>query len=450
MDSTYFPTSLWRAKIREWHLALALCVDDVLVHVLAILDDGNAMHEVVLPIGDILSSNRAIHPGAFESCPCTTSMTQSFVEVSKVGAVMVARLLISFEVLNAVAVWLVVLPSSRVLDEAQAFGALDALFVVWHTVFKALHELREVVISSFILLSSMLSVHGSRNRDVAVLSDLAVEVTNFFDAQSAPRILHGAVNLVVCEQGVHDQNLLAIFGLPVHLALALSLTIIELTLVSAFTTRLIFITFWCIHWCSTVTELPFALKVVQVPQALVLVVAQDFCSSRVEFLCSLSFSAASFPLTLVCEAPGSEHRVRALTVEHALLELPFIDGHLLASPSIFKDLVLCDLADSVVVATDKASLIHAEVCVLGFAIVQVQGLAASHLIECHSKVWKLASSCLNFHNIDFEVLTESGCLLELLSLVAFLEVELFLCYWIRSGVKGIGCSNLVIRRLPIG
>mmetsp|Transcript_35875 Transcript_35875/g.114038 ORF Transcript_35875/g.114038 Transcript_35875/m.114038 type:complete len:537 (-) Transcript_35875:2946-4556(-) len=103
-----------RAHVGEGHLAAAAVVDDVLVDVLLVLDNGDAVHQVLLPVRHFGLPHRAVLPGLVLGRPDAAAVAHAVLELALVDALGLA--LPTAEVLDAFALRKVVLERAMVRD----------------------------------------------------------------------------------------------------------------------------------------------------------------------------------------------------------------------------------------------------------------------------------------------------------------------------------------------
>mmetsp|Transcript_6867 Transcript_6867/g.20843 ORF Transcript_6867/g.20843 Transcript_6867/m.20843 type:complete len:272 (+) Transcript_6867:1500-2315(+) len=106
------------AHVGEGHLALTFRVNDVLVHVLRVLDDRHTVHLVALPIRNAPLLDRSVPPSAVVGDPHPSAVPLALEELAHVGAALapLAAGLVG-EVLDAVAMRHVVLPRPVIRDK---------------------------------------------------------------------------------------------------------------------------------------------------------------------------------------------------------------------------------------------------------------------------------------------------------------------------------------------
>mmetsp|Transcript_102047 Transcript_102047/g.327460 ORF Transcript_102047/g.327460 Transcript_102047/m.327460 type:complete len:275 (-) Transcript_102047:46-870(-) len=109
------------AHVGEGHLALTFRVNDVLVHVLRVLDDRHAVHLVALPIRNAPLLDRSVPPSAVVGDPHPSAVPLALEELAHVGAAQAALAFLAAglvgEVLDAVAMRHVVLPHPMIRDK---------------------------------------------------------------------------------------------------------------------------------------------------------------------------------------------------------------------------------------------------------------------------------------------------------------------------------------------
>mmetsp|Transcript_92327 Transcript_92327/g.197833 ORF Transcript_92327/g.197833 Transcript_92327/m.197833 type:complete len:273 (-) Transcript_92327:2512-3330(-) len=148
--------------VRKRHLAMPLCVKDVLVHMMGVFHDGDAMHEVVLPVWHGCLLDGPIDPPVARR-PDTPAMALAVEELAGVGARAGPPPSRTAEVLNAIAMWQVVLPRARIRYEVEGFRVGRIFHIVAVAIIEALHEglivIRGLVVEHTLTLTHTLLVH---------------------------------------------------------------------------------------------------------------------------------------------------------------------------------------------------------------------------------------------------------------------------------------------------
>mmetsp|Transcript_47013 Transcript_47013/g.108656 ORF Transcript_47013/g.108656 Transcript_47013/m.108656 type:complete len:327 (-) Transcript_47013:1583-2563(-) len=128
-----------RPHVSEGHLATAVRVDDVLVHVVLVFHNGYAVHEVVVPIRHMFRANGTVLPFLVLRHPLTPAMALAFNKLARIEArsVLVTS---DAEVLSAIAMRHVILERAVVGDVLPSFWVIHILRRVWPPLVEALHE----------------------------------------------------------------------------------------------------------------------------------------------------------------------------------------------------------------------------------------------------------------------------------------------------------------------
>mmetsp|Transcript_3674 Transcript_3674/g.9905 ORF Transcript_3674/g.9905 Transcript_3674/m.9905 type:complete len:819 (+) Transcript_3674:1036-3492(+) len=193
------------AGVCERHLADAILEDHVHVDGLVVLDDADAVHQVIAPVLDLLGVDRPVRPDP--RLPGAASVPRAFVKLARVGA---PPLLVGGKgkVLHTSALGPIIMPRASVHGQLQRVRIAGIFLLVRLAVLDGLHEvlvLLGVVEHDAVPLAVALPVQSPVVEGAGGLPGLD---------EAAPRRLDGRVQDVRLPDAVHDQDLVPLLLLP--------------------------------------------------------------------------------------------------------------------------------------------------------------------------------------------------------------------------------------------
>mmetsp|Transcript_172 Transcript_172/g.300 ORF Transcript_172/g.300 Transcript_172/m.300 type:complete len:492 (+) Transcript_172:787-2262(+) len=415
---------------------------------LAVLDDADAMHPIVLKVLDArLRADRTELPVAVQSFPGSTAVTLAVFELSSVGAAVKALLLAltsSLEVLEAKAIRQVVLEGTMVQGVLQYPSTSISDLVVELVTVEAFFELR-------IVFHGRARVKGSPAAQGTILAEsskeeFAIAALVFIAVQPRPYplILFGSGNLVPFELAFQLQPpLLAVGVLVIELALTLTHSVSEGSLEEkALRVAVIDV---------SIVKVARPVELVVLPLTLVATVAELLAQLVDKLLLPRAVSLARSPFAGVDEAVGCF--VLALPVKLAILPMALIVRNLLAFVAAFV-VILRHLAKAVREAVFHFTLIHGEIGIHGCAVTHVLCIAGFGLVEGQSQVWDRIARSLYSKRIRPEVPRELLVFFLHVCVVHLVELQVTLRPSVSQGVQvlveGTELSSFRVRLEPIG